>query len=84
MGVDIRGTGGAFGLSGPKGMPPDVIARLNGEMVKMLQDPAFRKVLEDRGYDPSSATSPAAWKAILDDKVARFRQATQLLKMKPE
>jgi tripartite-type tricarboxylate transporter receptor subunit TctC len=42
---------GWFGFFGPKGMPKDVVARLNGAMVEALADPAVRKRYSELGLD---------------------------------
>jgi len=45
---------GWFGLFGPKGMPKEVVARLNGAMVQALADPAIKTRFADLGLDMSS------------------------------
>lgn len=42
---------GWFGFFGPRGLPKDVLARLNGAMVDTLADPAVRKRFADLGLD---------------------------------
>ena len=38
-----------YGVIGPKGMPKDVVDKLNAAVKKVLQDPAVRKRIEDTG-----------------------------------
>jgi len=38
-----------YGILGPKGMPKDVVDKLNAATKKVLQDPAVRKRIEDTG-----------------------------------
>jgi tripartite-type tricarboxylate transporter receptor subunit TctC len=38
-----------YGIYGPKGLPPEVVARIHDGVVKALQDPAVRKRIEDTG-----------------------------------
>ncbi|MES2938485.1 MAG: tripartite tricarboxylate transporter substrate binding protein BugE [Pseudomonadota bacterium] len=38
-----------YGLYGPKGMPKDVVDKIHAGVVKVLQDPAVRKRIEDTG-----------------------------------
>jgi len=45
---------GWFGLFGPKGMPKEVVARLNGAMVQALADPAIKARFADLGLDMAS------------------------------
>lgn len=42
---------GWFGFFGPKGMPKEVVARLNAAMVQALADPATKARLADLGLD---------------------------------
>jgi tripartite-type tricarboxylate transporter receptor subunit TctC len=45
---------GWFGFFGPKGMPKDVVAKLNDAMVQSLADPAIRARFADLGLDVAS------------------------------
>jgi tripartite-type tricarboxylate transporter receptor subunit TctC len=38
-----------YGIYGPKGLPPEVVAKIHDGVVKALQDPAVRKRIEDTG-----------------------------------
>ena len=38
-----------YGIYGPKGMPPDVVAKIHEGIVKALQDPGVRRRIEDTG-----------------------------------
>jgi tripartite-type tricarboxylate transporter receptor subunit TctC len=41
-----------FGVLAPAATPKDVIARLNTEMVKIIQSPDFRKRMAEIGAEP--------------------------------
>jgi tripartite-type tricarboxylate transporter receptor subunit TctC len=41
-----------FGVLAPAATPPDLVARLNGEMVKIIRSPAFQQRMADLGADP--------------------------------
>ncbi len=45
-----------YGVLAPAGTPAPVINRLNAAFVKMLNDPATRKLLASRGTDPLTST----------------------------
>jgi tripartite-type tricarboxylate transporter receptor subunit TctC len=45
-----------YALVAPGGTPAPLVAKLNGEMVKMLADPGFAKRLTDQGQEPQSST----------------------------
>ena len=60
-----------YALIGPRGMPPAIVARLNGEMVKMLADPPFARRLSDQGQEPQSST-PAELAAYMRAESERW------------
>ena len=41
-----------FGVLAPAATPKDVVARLNSEMVKVIQSPEFRKRMDEIGAEP--------------------------------
>lgn len=41
-----------YGLFGPKGVPADVVAKLNAAVNKVLANPSFQKTLADQGMMP--------------------------------
>ena len=51
-----------FGVLAPAATPKDIVARLNTEMVKVIQSPEFRKRMEEIGAEPigNSAADGAA------------------------
>jgi tripartite-type tricarboxylate transporter receptor subunit TctC len=38
-----------YGIYGPKGMPKDVVDKINAAVRKVLEDPAVKKRIEDTG-----------------------------------
>lgn len=46
-----------FGVLAPVATPKDVVAKLNAEMVKVIQSPDFRKRMEEVGAEPTGGTS---------------------------
>ncbi|MDA8521852.1 Bug family tripartite tricarboxylate transporter substrate binding protein [Acidovorax sp. NCPPB 4044] len=46
-----------FGVLAPVGTPADVVARLNTEMVRIIQSAEFRKRMEDIGAEPTPGSS---------------------------
>jgi tripartite-type tricarboxylate transporter receptor subunit TctC len=47
---------GWFGLFAPAGVPPQVVTRLNTEVVRILKDPATAKALLAQGAEPDPGT----------------------------
>jgi tripartite-type tricarboxylate transporter receptor subunit TctC len=60
-----------FGLLAPVGTPKEVVARLNAEFNKALQNPALRKVLGDQGADPAGGT-PEQFAALIAEDIPRW------------
>jgi tripartite-type tricarboxylate transporter receptor subunit TctC len=60
-----------FGLLAPAGTPKDVIAKLNAEFNKALQNPELRKKLGDEGADPAGGT-PEQFAALIRDDIPRW------------
>ncbi|MFM2066269.1 MAG: hypothetical protein RLZZ584_1178 [Pseudomonadota bacterium] len=60
-----------FGLLAPTGTPKDVIARLNAEFNKALQNPELHKRLSDEGADPAGGT-PEQFAALIRDDIPRW------------
>ena len=48
-----------FGLFGPAGMAPDVVAKINAEVKRVFDMPDFKKNFLERQYFESIAGSPA-------------------------
>ncbi|APW40940.1 ABC transporter substrate-binding protein [Rhodoferax koreense] len=49
---------GWLGLMAPKGTPPDILQRLNKEVVELLSTDPLAKFIRDRGSEPSPGTGP--------------------------
>lgn len=60
-----------YGVMAPKGTSPDIISRLNDALVKILQVPAVREILEKQGLEPQSST-PAELAAELKNDIAKY------------
>jgi tripartite-type tricarboxylate transporter receptor subunit TctC len=60
-----------FGLLAPAGTPKDVVAKLNAEFNKALQQPELRKKLSDEGADAAGGT-PEQFAALIKDEATRW------------
>jgi tripartite-type tricarboxylate transporter receptor subunit TctC len=56
-----------FGIMAPAATPKDIVARLNTEMVKIIQSPEFRKRMEEIGAEPIGNTSEQMARQIKDE-----------------
>jgi len=60
-----------FGLLAPAGTPKDVVARMNAEFNKALQQAELRKKLGDEGADPAGGT-PEQFASLIKDDITRW------------
>lgn len=60
-------------LIGPRGLPPNVVATLNRALVKMSNDPAFRKQLQVNGEEPLHGT-PEELRARVNKETAMWKR----------
>ena len=56
-----------FGVLAPAATPPDLVARLNDEMVKIIRSPAFQQRMADLGADPVGDTRAQMAKQIQNE-----------------
>jgi tripartite-type tricarboxylate transporter receptor subunit TctC len=63
-----------FGVLAPAATPKDIVARLNTEMVKVIQSPEFRKRMDEIGAEPigNSAEQMALQIKVETDKFAKL------------
>lgn len=63
-----------FGLIGPAGMPPELLARLSGELNKAMAKPEVRARLTEQGYTvyPTPLKSPAAFGKQIAEELVKW------------
>ncbi|MBI3371326.1 MAG: tripartite tricarboxylate transporter substrate binding protein [Betaproteobacteria bacterium] len=72
-----------FGVAAPAGTPPEVIARLNREIVSAVKDPAIHQRLVQMDLIPTG-TSPEEFGRIIRDDTAKWAQVIREAGIKPE
>jgi tripartite-type tricarboxylate transporter receptor subunit TctC len=63
-----------YSLVAPAGTPPDVVARLNSAVAKMMADPAVRARMRQAGVDPADDTSAAYLEKVIQTDTVRWRK----------
>jgi tripartite-type tricarboxylate transporter receptor subunit TctC len=63
-----------FGLFGPAGIPPAVVAKINGEIRAMHAEPEFQKTFLDRYYFESIAGSPEQLAQFIKSEEPKWRK----------
>ncbi|MFN4350386.1 MAG: Bug family tripartite tricarboxylate transporter substrate binding protein [Hylemonella sp.] len=69
-----------FGVLAPAGTPRDIVARLNSEIVKIINSSEFRKRMDDIGAEPVGNTSEQMAQQIRDD-TERFAELVRKAKV---
>lgn len=72
-----------YGLWGPKGLPADLVARLQAEVARVLAMPDVRERLTVLGFEPIGST-PAEFAKYIDDESAKYERIIRDAKIKTE
>lgn len=71
-----------FSLMAPANTPQQVVAKLNGVLNEMLQDPAVRKVLQSYGAEPVGGT-PDELKRLMTQEAETIRSLSSRVNFRP-
>jgi len=83
LGLDPVNRMAYYGIVGPKGLPRDVVDKVNSAMRKVLEDPAVRKRIEDTGSIVLGNT-PEQFAQQMKDELAVYRKVVETAKLKLE
>jgi tripartite-type tricarboxylate transporter receptor subunit TctC len=72
-----------FSWVAPAGLPRPIVEKLNGALVKALNDPAVRKELLDRGADPIGNT-PEQHAAFIKTEIEKWQRVAKQAGIAPE
>jgi tripartite-type tricarboxylate transporter receptor subunit TctC len=70
-----------YALLAPAGTPPEIVARLSGDLRQVLAPEAMRERLRQRGYE-AAWTSPADLAALMRKDVERWKAVTAAINLK--
>jgi tripartite-type tricarboxylate transporter receptor subunit TctC len=68
------------GVLGPAGLPKPIVARLNGEIVKILGKPEFREKLLASGAEPGGG-SPQQFDAMIRSETAKWSKVVKTVNL---
>ncbi len=71
------------GLVGPKGLPPEIVERLNREVNEALKSDEVKKILSSDGLEPAGG-SAAEFVPIIRNEIARWREVARQVGLKVE
>ena len=83
LGLDPVNRMAYYGILGPKGLPRDVVDKVNAAMRKVLEDPAVRKRIEDTGSVVLGNT-PEQFAQQMKEELAVYRKVVETAKLKLE
>jgi len=72
-----------FALVGPAGLPPEIVARMNKEMVAVLAKPNVREQMAQQGFIARSS-SPEELAAYMKDQLAVWKTALKAAGIEPQ
>ena len=72
-----------MGVWGPKGMPPEIVAKLQAEIVKVAGSPEVKQRLAVLGFEPIGSTA-AEFAKYIDAEMAKYGQIIRDAKIKTE
>jgi putative tricarboxylic transport membrane protein len=72
-----------FGLVGPAGLPREIVARMNKEMVAVLAKPSVKELMLRQGFMAKSST-PEALAAYLKEQQAVWKAALKTAGVEPQ
>jgi tripartite-type tricarboxylate transporter receptor subunit TctC len=72
-----------FSLSGPAGMPPEIVAKLNAEVRRALKSPDVQERLRLEGIETGDL-DPAAFTAFVEAELARWSPLVRATKAKAD
>jgi len=72
-----------FALVGPAGMPREIVARMNKEMVAVLGKPSVKELMLRHGFMAKSST-PEALTAYMKEQIAIWKTALKVAGVEPQ
>jgi tripartite-type tricarboxylate transporter receptor subunit TctC len=73
-----------YGVLGPKGLPKDIVVKLNEAIKKVLIDPAVVAKLEPQGVIPQGPKTPEEYDAFIKAELNKYAKMTKELQVKAE
>ena len=73
-----------YGIVAPAGVPPAVVAALNGEIARVLGDPDIKEKFLALGAEPQGRMKPDQFNAYIRDEVAKYAKVARDNNLKVE
>ena len=66
-----------FGITGPKGIPREIVTKLHGDLLRILKNPEFQKTLLAAGQEVTWQETPELFGAMLKVEAAKWARMVQ-------
>ena len=73
-----------YSVMGPRGLPKDVVAKIDDAVQKAMTDPSIRPKLEGQGVQFGGPKTPEAFDALLKAELAKYSKLVKELGVKAE
>jgi tripartite-type tricarboxylate transporter receptor subunit TctC len=73
-----------YSVMGPKGMPKDMVAKINDAVQKAMQDPSIRSKLEEQGVQFGGASTPDEFSAFILAELTKYQKLVKELNVKSD
>jgi tripartite-type tricarboxylate transporter receptor subunit TctC len=73
-----------YGLWGPKGLPKEIVARVNAVMLESMREPAVIEKLVSLGFEPVASGTPDEFAALITSDIARNAALLSAAKFEPQ
>ncbi|MEQ1772959.1 MAG: tripartite tricarboxylate transporter substrate binding protein [Burkholderiales bacterium] len=73
-----------YGLVAPAKTPSDIVTKLHGAVVKVLQDPEMRKRFQNDGAEATPSTTPDEFATLIRNDLAKWAKVVKDANLQPE
>ena len=73
-----------YSVMGPKGLPRDIVAKVDDAVKKAMQDPAIRAKLESQGLQFGGAATPDEFNTFLQAELAKYSKLVKELNVRAD